>query len=70
MTSGGKRRRGGHCLHAFGTVATVSYPAGRRIGPLRANQDLLQRRLIQLAQAQAPGNPYGVGGAPGRARCR
>ena len=28
---------------------------------LRVNQELLQRRLDQLAQARIPGNPYGVG---------
>ena len=28
---------------------------------LRVNQELLQRRLDQLAQARLPGNPYGVG---------
>jgi len=32
---------------------------------LRANQEVLQRRVDQLAQAMAPGNPYDVGGPPG-----
>ncbi len=32
---------------------------------LRANQQLLEQRLDQLAQARVPGNVYGVGGKPG-----
>ncbi|HEX3863031.1 MAG TPA: porin [Stellaceae bacterium] len=44
------------------------YPSMARadeLSDLRANQELLQRRLDQLAQAPAPGNPFGVGGPPG-----
>jgi hypothetical protein len=35
------------------------------LGDLRANQQLMQERIDQLAQAKAPGNPYGVGVGPG-----
>jgi hypothetical protein len=35
------------------------------LSDLRANQELLQQRLDQLAQARQPGNPFGVGGPPG-----
>ncbi|MGD9614828.1 MAG: DcaP family trimeric outer membrane transporter [Alphaproteobacteria bacterium] len=45
----------------------TAQPAARadELSDLRANQDLLQRRIDQLAQAQVPGNLYGVGGPPG-----
>jgi len=41
----------------------TAQPAARadEAADLRANQELLQRRVDQLAQAQGPGNPYGVG---------
>ncbi len=32
---------------------------------LKANQELLQQRVDQLAQARVPGNLFGVGGPPG-----
>ena len=35
------------------------------LSDLRANQQLLQQRVDQLAQAPAPANPYGVGGPAG-----
>ncbi len=35
------------------------------VSDLRVNQELLQRRLDQLAQAPVPGNLFGLGGAPG-----
>ncbi len=50
------------------TMALLSgLPAARadELSDLRVNQELLQRRLDQLAQAPGPGNPFGVGGAPG-----
>ena len=56
-----------------GMTATVALLAGLpvakadELADLRANQELLQHRLDQLAQAQLPGNPYGVGGPPGPA---
>ncbi len=35
------------------------------VADLKANQELLQQRVDQLAQAQVPGNLFGVGGPPG-----
>jgi hypothetical protein len=35
------------------------------LSDLRANQQLLQQRLDQVAQAMVPGNLFGVGGPPG-----
>jgi len=46
-------------------VMTAAPARADELSELRANQELLQRRLDQLAQAQAPGNPFGVGGPPG-----
>jgi len=43
----------------------VSSARADEVSDLRANQELLQRRIDQLAQAQVPGNPFGVGGPPG-----
>ncbi|HEX3861957.1 MAG TPA: porin [Stellaceae bacterium] len=49
-------------------IALLSGPSSAKadeLADLRANQELLQRRLDQLAQAPAPGNPFGVGSPPG-----
>jgi hypothetical protein len=46
---------------AVGSVAARA----DELSDLRANQELLQRRLDQLAQARVPGNLFGVGSAPG-----
>jgi hypothetical protein len=47
-------------------MATISNPAlADELSDLRVNQELLQRRLDQLAQARVPGNVFGVGGPPG-----
>src|SRR5215207_5680542 len=66
------RKRTIGALTAIGGVtAAVALLAGTpaanadELGDLRANQELLQRRLDQLAQAPGPGNPFGVGGPPG-----
>ena len=42
----------------------TAQPAARadEVADLKANQELLQQRVDQLAQAQVPGNLYGVGG--------
>jgi hypothetical protein len=34
------------------------------VSDLRANQELLQQRIDQLAQARVPGDMYGVTGGP------
>ena len=47
-------------------LALNASPArGDELADLRVNQELLQRRIDQLAQARVPGNPFGVGGPPG-----
>ena len=45
----------------------TAQPAAKadQVSDLRANNELLQRRLDQLAQARIPGDPYGVTARPG-----
>ena len=45
----------------------AAQPAAKadELADLRANQELLQRRIDQLAQARAPGDVYGVTAGPG-----
>ena len=58
---------------AAAVTAALTVPMGLSAQPaqadelldLRTNQELLQRRIDQLAQAQVPGNLFGVGGPPG-----
>jgi hypothetical protein len=58
---------------AAAVTAALTVPVGLGARPaqadelldLRANQELLERRIDQLAQAQVPGNLFGVGGPPG-----
>src|SRR5215207_1530777 len=66
-----RKRTSGTLAAIGGFAAAVALLAGMpaanadELADLRANQDLLQRRLDQLAQAPGPGNPYGVGVGPG-----
>jgi len=55
-------------LTAVAALVTAT-PAARadESNDLQANQELVQRRVDQLAQAQVPGNLFGVGGPPGPA---
>ena len=54
-----------------GLTAAVALMTGQpaakadELTDLRVNQELLQRRIDQLAQARTAGNPYGVGGPAG-----
>jgi hypothetical protein len=58
---------------AAAVAAALTVPVGFGIGPaqadeltdLRTNQELLQRRIDQLAQLRGPGDPYGTTGGPG-----
>ena len=66
-----KNRRNVAITAALACVLSVPLAIGPdsaradELSDLRANQELLQRRLDQLAQAPAPGNPFGLGGPPG-----
>ncbi|HEX3863493.1 MAG TPA: porin [Stellaceae bacterium] len=53
------------CLLAAPLIVGPKVARADELSDLRANQQLLQRRLDQLAQAKVPGNPFGVGGPPG-----
>jgi hypothetical protein len=52
---------------ALSVPLAIGWGAARadELSDLRTNQELLQQRLDQLAQAQVPGNLFGVGGAKG-----
>jgi len=50
---------------AVALIAAQPAAKADEISDLRANQELLQRRIDQLAQAPSPGNMYGVGEPPG-----
>jgi len=63
------RRRGagivpaiGWTLPAFLVATGLSAARGDELADLRANQELLQRRLDQLAQVPPPPPPSGPGG--------
>src|SRR5947199_10401220 len=68
------RRRGAGIVPAIGwslpvfVLATgLSTARADEIGDLRANQELLQRRIDQLAQVPPPAPPAGGPGGPGTA---
>src|SRR4051794_10041198 len=46
-------------------VLDASLARADELVDLQTNPELLQRGVDQLAQAQVPGNPFGVGGPPG-----
>lgn len=49
-----------------GALTAAAQPAqADELSDLRANNDLLQQRVDQLAQARVPGNLFGVGGPAG-----
>ncbi len=50
---------------AVALLSGVPTAKADELADLRANQQLLQERLDQLAQARVPGNMFGVGGPPG-----
>ena len=66
----GTRAALGGLTAAVALIAAQPAAKADEISDLRANQEVLQRRIDQLAQAQAPGNPYGVGERAGPSACR
>ena len=66
-----KKRQGAKIAAVVTAALTVPIALGTtrvqadEVLDLRTNQELLQQRVDQLAQARVPGNLFGVGGPPG-----
>ena len=57
----GTRAALGGLTAAVALIAAQPAAKADEVSDLRANQEVLQRRIDQLSQAIVPGNPYGIG---------